>query len=1117
VYFNPQSKPTPSYLQRTGGREMFLVLASLIYDDEFFTEASVTRVHRFLRLVALAGVFSCLLIGLARAQQYPESLYQDMRWRMVGPHRGGRTRAVAGVPSQPNVFYVGAVDGGVWKSEDYGRTWTPIFDAEPTQSIGAIAVAPSDPRLVYVATGEGLQRPDLSVGDGVYKSTDAGKTWTHLGLRDAEQFPALAIDPRDSKRVFAAALGHPYGPNAERGIFRTTDGGATWQKVLAKDENTGGSDVEIDPSNPQVVYASLWRARQGPWEDNNSYGGAGGGLYKSTDGGDTWHQLRQGLPNNVVQINVAIAPSEPSRLYATVATTEAGNYDSGASLGIYRSDDAGATWHRATTDPRPAERIGGGDLPVPKVDPKNADVVYSTSIVTWRSTDGGKTWTGLRGAPGGDDYQNIWINPQNPGTILLVSDQGALVTVNGGATWSSWYNQPTAQLYHVITDNQFPYRVYGGQQESGSVGIASRSNDGAITFRDWHPVGVIEYGYVAPDPLHPDIVYGAGRSEVSKFNWTTGQVEKVTPVPVRSPAYRSERTQPIMFSPIDPHVLYTTANVLFKTLDGGHSWETISPDLARPHPGIPRSLGHLAAKDAASGEQRGAIYALAPSFKNINTIWAGTDDGFIWVTRDGGKNWQNITPPALTPWSKVTQISASHFDDQSAYASVSRFRIDDLRPYIYRTHDGGKSWRLITSGLPADSPVDTVREDPVRKGLLFAGTETAVWVSFDDGDRWQSLELNLPHTSMRDLWIHGSDLIVATHGRSFWILDDITPLRQLSAAVARADVTLFKPEPAYRVRRDTYTDTPLPPDEPAGENPPDGAILDYFLARPASGVVTLEVLDSEGKPVRRYTSADRPEVSEADLAKTANVPLYWLAKPQTLSADAGMHRWVWDLHYPAPQSNRHQYPIAAIPHATPRLPLGPRALPGEYTVRLTVSGHTYTAPLIVRMDPRVKTPRAGLEQQFQMQSRLAAILTRSTEAVEQGRSVREQLRKLSESAKGPAADAVTTFDKKVDTLLGARVRTLGPPSAEAAPTLRRVNSQASTLYTDVDSADAAPTVAQSTAADAVAHDFSTVIAAWTDLRNTDLPALNRQLQGAGLPVVRLEVKPQAEEESEDLE
>ena len=484
----------------------------------------------------------------------------------------------------------------------------------------------------------------------------------------------------------------------------------------------------------------------------------------------------------------------------------------------------------ATTDGRPAYRIGGGDLPVPKVDPKNPDVVYSASIVTMRSTDGAKTWVSFRGAPGGDDYQNLWINPNDPKTILLVSDQGAIVTVNGGDTWTSWYNQPTAQLYHVGVTNEFPYRVCSGQQESGSVCISSRGNDGEINFRDWHPVGAIEYGYVAPDPLNPELVYGGGRKEVTRFYRSTGQVKNVTPIPDSGRKFRADRTEPVMFSPVDPHILYYATNFLFKTSDGGETWQTISPDLTREKPGIPASLGNMAAEDTKAEKIRGAIYALAPSFKDLNTLWAGTDDGLFWVTRDSGKNWTNITPAEIIPWSKVTQMTASHFDEQSAYASVSRFRIDDLHPYIYRTHDGGKTWQLIINGLPDNAPVDTVREDPVRKGLLFAGTENSVWVSFDDGDHWQSLQLNLPHTSMRDLWIHDDDLIVATHGRSFWILDDITPLRQIDQSTGNANALLFKPASAYRVKRDTNTDTPIPPDEPSGKNPPDGAIIDYFLA-----------------------------------------------------------------------------------------------------------------------------------------------------------------------------------------------------------------------------------------------------------------------------------------------
>ena len=1057
----------------------------------------------------------CLLIFAGPALgQFPESLYQGMQWRMIGPFRGGRTRAVCGVPSQPNVFYIGVVDGGVWKTDDYGRTWTPIFDHEPTQSIGAIAVAPSDPNIVYVASGEGLQRPDLSVGDGIYKSTDAGKTWAHLGLRDGQQIPALAVDPHNPNRLFAAVLGHPYGPNEERGIFRSTDGGQTWKKVLYKNENVGGSDVKIDPSNPDVIYASLWEARQGPWEDENAYGGNSGGLFKSTNGGDTWHQLAKGLPDKVVQIYVAIAPSNPSRLYATLATTLVSGYESDKGLGVYRSDDAGESWYRVTTDPRPAMRIGGGDLPVPMVDPKNPDVVYSTSIVTVRSTDGGKTWTSIRGAPGGDDYQNIWINPDNPDIIILVADQGAIITVNGGKTWSSWYNQPTAQLYHVSTSSGFPYLVCGGQQESGSVCISSRGNDGDITFRDWHPVGVIEYGYVAPDPLNPEVIYGAGRNEVTRYFWSTGQVQNVTPIPVLDHKYRTDRTEPLIFSPVDPHVLYYAANVVFKTVNGGETWQTISPDLTREHPGIPVSLGDLAAHDAKAAKKRGAVYSLGPSFHDVNSLWAGTDDGQIWVTRDGGKNWKNVTPPGIVPWSKVSQIVASHFDDQTAYASVSGFRIDDLKPHIYRTHDGGKTWTAITGGLPSNAPVNTVREDPVRKGLLFAGTETGVWVSFDDGDHWQSLQLNLPHTSMRDLTIHGDDLIVGTHGRSFWILDDITPLRQISKSVEESEAYLFKPQTAIRVRRSTYTDTPLPPGEPAGQNPPDGAIIDYYLARAASGVVTLEILDAQGKLVRRYASTDQPPRTEAELAKQL-IPVYWVRPFHALSTDAGMHRWVWDLHYPAPDSTSHGYPISAVPHDTPLHPVGPRALPGQYTARLTVGGRTYSKSFEVKMDPRVKTPVAGLEKQFQTETRLASLMTQSAHADTEMRSTREQVEKLSGQTGGSLGDVLKAFSKKVNGVYEGG----GDSAASEAPkpTLKKLNGEINALYAQVDRADVAPTPAQARAVAQFERDLPVILKAWADIKAADLPALDRQLAAAGLAEIRPEKKPSGEEESDNLE
>jgi len=741
-------------------------------------------------------------------------------------------------------------------------------------------------------------------------------------------------------------------------------------------------------------------------------------------------------------------------------------------------------------------------------------VVYSVSIVTVRSTDGGKTWMSIRGAPGGDDYQNLWINPNDPNIILLVSDQGAIVTVNGGQTWGSWYNQPTAQLYHVGVTNTFPYRVCAGQQESGSVCILSRGNDGEITFRDWHPVATIEYGYVAPDPLDPDIIYGGGRSEVSKYHWSTGQVQNVTPIPVRSEKYRTDRTEPTLFSPIDPHTLYFASNILFKTTDGGQTWQAISPDLTRESPGVPASIGALAAKNPDAGKQRGVIYALAPSFKNLNTLWAGTDDGLIWITRDGGKNWTNITPPGLTAWSKVTQIEASHFDDQSAYASVSRFRIDDLHPYIYRTRDGGKTWKLISGSLPPDAPADTVREDPVRKGLLFAGTETSVWVSFDDGDNWQSLQQNLPHTSMRDLGIHENDLIVATHGRSFWILDDITPLRQLAESVTKADAYLFKPEPAYRVWRSTNPDTPIPPDEPAGKNPPDGAILDYFLAQPAPGPVTLEIADARGNVVRRFSSTDKPEVSQQELEKQL-IPLYWIRMPKTLSQTSGMHRWVWDLHYPSPASMQHPYPISAVPYDTPRSPLGPLALPGEYTARLTVNGHTSTAPLTVKMDPRVNVVSAGIEQQFKLETRLASELTTSTEAVTRANSVLDQLHKIAAQPSGALADSIKAFDQKVGTML--RGTTPPVPGAALEVTLTRANGAVGMLYESIGQADAAPTAAQINAVADTERDLSDVMKQWEQIKQSDLAALNRQLKSANLPEIHPESEVQSNEVQTDVE
>ncbi|HEY0783040.1 MAG TPA: glycoside hydrolase, partial [Thermoanaerobaculia bacterium] len=657
----------------------------------------------------------------------------------------------------------------MWKTTDAGRVWKPIFDGQPTQSIGALAVAPSDPKVIYVGSGEGLQRPDLSVGDGVYKSTDGGATWTHLGLADGQQIAALLVDPRDANRVFAAVVGHPYGANAERGVFRSTDGGATWQKVLYKDEDTGAVDLAFDPSDPRTIYADLWAARQAPWEIGGSWNGPGSGLYKSTDGGTTWARLEGGLPTyaqGLGRIGIGVAPSRPARVFAEVEADEKHG-------GLYRSDDGGKTFQRVNAETRVWGR--GGDFAEVKVDPKNPDVVYVANTSTYRSEDGGVTFTAWKGAPGGDDYHRLWIDPDHPEVVLLASDQGAVVTVNGGQTWSSWYNQPTAQFYHVATDDRFPYWVYGGQQESGSAGVVSRGTDGQITFRDWRPVGAEEYGYVAPDPLHPNLIFGG---KVQRFDWTTGDVQDVSPEPVRSGKVRYVRTLPLVFSPADPHTLYFGASVLFKTTDGGNSWQTVSPDLTREKPEVPAVLGTFAKLDPQHGDHRGVIYTVAPSPKDVNLIWAGTDDGLIHLTRDGGGHWQNVTPKELTSWSKVSMLEASHFDAGAAYAAINRFRLDDLAPHAYRTHDHGATWTEIVRGIPRGCVVNAVREDPVRRGLLYAATERGVFASWNDGDDWQPLQRNLPTTAVRDLVVHGDDLVVGTHGRGFWILDDVAALRE---------------------------------------------------------------------------------------------------------------------------------------------------------------------------------------------------------------------------------------------------------------------------------------------------------------------------------------------------
>ena len=1033
------------------------------------------------RLKPLLIMLFCLSIVDGFAQQVSPNLYQNIHWRNIGPFRAGRTVGAVGIPNQPNTFFIGVNNGGVWKTTDAGRTWKPIFDEAPTGSVGDVAICESQPNVIYVGSGEGLQRPDLSTGDGIYKSSDGGKSWKNLGLRDAQQIGGLVVDPKDPNRVFVAALGHPYGANDERGVYRSLDGGAKWERVLFKDENTGAVQVEFDPTNSQILYADLWQGRQGPWE-NGAWQGAGSGLYKSTDGGTTWQHLTKGLPTieqGLGRIGFGIARSNSKIIYATV--------DANPNVaGIYRSDDAGESWTLLSGDARLWGR--GSDFAEVRPHPKNPDIVFVANTGSYKSIDGGKTWTAFKGAPGGDDYHRIWINPENPDVMLFAADQGAVVTVNGGETWSSWYNQATAQFYHVSTDNRWPYWVYGGQQESGSAAVASRGDYGAITWRDWRTVGVEEYGYVAPDPLNPDITYGG---KITRYDWKTGQVQNIAPESIRSGKYRFLRTAPVLFSPVDNKTLFYAGNVLFKTTTGGNSWEIISPDLSREAWDVPANVGVYRTEQMKTMPRRGVIYTVAPSYKDLNTIWAGTDDGLIHLTRDGGKNWKNITPPELKSWAKVSLMDASHFDNETAYAAVNTLRLDDLRPHIYRTHDGGKTWQHITNGIPDGGVVNAVREDPIRKGLLYAGTEQAVYFSIDDGEHWQSLRLNMPATSIRDLVVKNDDIVVGTHGRSFWILDDITPLRQITNEIAAADAHLFAPQMAYRVRRSLNTDTPIPPEEPMGQNPPDGAIINYFLKSDASEV-TLEIFDQSNKVIRRYSSNDKPEIIDE---KSQAYPTYWFRPARVLSAKSGMQRWTWDLKYAPPEGFPRSYPMTAILNDTPSQPVGTTVLPGEYKVKLTANGKSYTQPLTIKMDPRVTTPMAGLAKMYE-------VSLQSYEGIAKIRNAQTEIKNLREQLKSLPATDTAAIEKKLTELTGrsSGIDAFGGSSRE--PGFAGLSFNFLGLMNLVEGADVAPTTQAIAAASELQKSLNALLARWEEIKTKDVKTLNDELRKAGLPAVR---------------
>jgi len=966
------------------------------------------------RFVALILAF---LVATSSFSQVDPGTFNGLHWRLVGPFRSGRALAVTGVVGHPDWFYFGAVGGGVWFSPNAGRTWKPIFDNVSQASIGDLAVDPKDPSTVYVGTGEADMRSDIQQGDGIYKTVDGGLHWTHLGLTDTRQIGKIVIDPLNSSIIYAAALGHQYGPNPERGVFKSTDGGVTWKKILFKDDNTGAIDLAIDPGSPNVVYASLWQTRRPPWSIYPPSNGPGSGLYKSVDAGETWTQITGGgFPTHAGRIGLSVSPANPHRIYACVD----GLIPSDG--GVFRSDDDGTTWTHVGTD----ERIWGRGWYFMGItaDPKDPDTVYVMNTSAYRSTDGGKTWTAFKGAPGGDDYHTCWIDPSEPNHMIIGCDQGVIVSVDAGQTWSSWYNQPVGQFYHIVTDNRFPYWIYGSQQDSGAMAVPSRTIHTGISALYQRPIDAGgESGTIAPDPLHPGMLYS---SSGSKEDFFTGWEQSIDPTMLHpETVWRSEWTQPIVVSPADPHVVYTSHQQVFRTDDGGSSWKIISPDLTRETSPPLSNLDAPTAADNDGTARRGVVYWLAPSPLQAKRLWAGTDDGLVWLTKDDGAHWSNVTPRELTPWSKVGIIDASHFNPDAAYAAIDRHRLDDNRPYIYKTKDGGKSWALIINGLPDNQFVNVVREDPKQQGLLYAGTDWGIYVSFDDGAKWQPLQLNLPAASVRDIVFGANDVVVGTHGRAIWILDDVAPLRQIAAGTANH---LIKPDPAILFQRaGTFgfgrfdEGTPLPPEEPQGENAPWGAIIDYTVDQP--GPVVLEVFDRDGKQIRKLTSSD--PVPKTDWNRL-DIPAYWEQPAMVLTGSAGGHRYLWNLHSGSEG--------------------GPLVPPGTYTLKLTLGGKIYSQPLTVVRDPRLPFTDADLQGQY-------AFAMRIEDEVEKLQAGQKKAQGLLDKHPSEAVAA------KLQEIVGGQIRRRrrGMPAGADTTSFAAVASQFEGLEGTVESAPGTPT------------------------------------------------------------
>jgi photosystem II stability/assembly factor-like uncharacterized protein len=1044
------------------------------------------------------ALFLPLLAFSVVAQSVPPELMNGLKWRLIGPFRGGRVVAVAGVPGDSTTFYFGAVNGGVWKTSDAGTVWTPIFDNQPVGSIGAIAVAPSDPKTIYAGTGESDIRSDLSSGNGVYKSSDGGSTWVHIGLEDTRQISRIVVDPQNPNIVYVGALGHAYGPNEQRGVYKSVDGGMHWTKVLDVGSEIGVSDLAISFAKPQLLFAGTWHTHRPPWSTYPPIDGPGGGLYRSQDAGKTWSRLNgKGLPEgDWGRIGVDVAP-DGKRVYALIQSTKA--------AGLYRSDDGGDTWVLANADPRLISRAWYFNSIT--IDPHNPDVIYIPNVALYRSEDGGKTISIVRGAPGGDDYHQIWVDPKNCASMVLGTDQGTSISLDRGQTWSTWYNQPTAQLYHVITDNQFPYVVYGAQQDSGSAAVLSRTDHGQITPRDWFPAGGSESGYMAPDPKDPNIIYLSGTyGSVARFDRRTGLSQDITPWPVPTfgaeidqRKYRATWTPVLVFSPADSTTLYLGTQYVMKTIDGGLHWETISPDLtgSTQRPGDNKPQGPPTIENT---KQRGygVVFTIAPSALNHDLIWAGSDTGLIHLTRDGGKTWKDVTPQGLTDWSKISLIEASHFDPAVAYAAVDRSRLDDQTPYIYRTRDYGASWQLITNGIADHAFARAVREDARNKDLLFAGSELGVYVSFDDGDHWQSLQLNLPVTSVRDLTIHGEDLVVATHGRSFWILDNITPLRQASEAAKANASWLYHPAAAFRIDNDSFTGTPLPPEEPTAENPPSGAVLDYFLKSPANNV-ELEIFDAQQTLVRRFSSEDQSSKKHPPLP----IAERWFPKPEVIEKTSGMHRFVWNLTWGSSGGP------SADEESEYRNPSGPKVVPGTYQLRLTVDGRTQTQPLEVIMDPRSLATREILQQQLKLGQQMFAETIEARRVLAEIGSVQKQLadiqQKITEQnagLKSALAEAQSEIGRILSNKESAQEQAGGLQDAYTglASALRVVEggdravpSQAVALYNES------------------SKRVKVGIAEWTTFKQTKLSQLSQKLREANLsPITISEIEREVE-------